>query len=300
MDTERIRTITTHAQAWDGTSLISLPTPPADYLRTHVDIGLGEALTDVSVDDTLVLERMRQEGLSKEDIAALTLHISADAPVDNDVYTYGYYVRQGAPSITLYPCSVIMDWKRQAGEMIQDRSKNNTHCYVEETTSKASRYVSNTLYHEIRHARQDLAEGILEGINISHDRRLRTYRRVGASAGLLMSTLGSIELAMLSSTGSAFAVPAMMAGVIATAHAAEKYRTTTEYTDYRNNLAEIDARSAEDDIAVPIVHLVPKAEVTSWTAEDFTEVAPAPKLTMRRHVRMLALRTAVAIENIFE
>ena len=150
------------------------------YIRTAVDIRLGDYYREFDVDQDTLIRRMRDEGLTDEQIATTSLHFSADVPSEDRKYgqvaiTQGSY-RKGTGEITMHPLhiaplhqmdGVLQGLKASTRQLIEgDYSSLNHRIVAQEAeeialhanSAEAGKEVSETLYHEVRHRRNDVVE----------------------------------------------------------------------------------------------------------------------------------------------
>lgn len=242
------------------------------YIQTAVDVRLGDKLESFDVDYDALVQRMRDEGFTDEQIAETTLVFYADCygtQNDESVETLlGEYNRQ-TKDVTVYPGHLLTAAQVDSSQKFLKEyvSALHTHRHHLVATGAAqaaqqealngysdvlSRRATSTLYHELRHKRNDVVEPI-RGMNRFKAKVLA--RPVGAYA----LTLGSLDYASLQIVDSLHVNPLyQLVAIPFMVYGAAKAAKAASYTDreiYLMNPDEVSARDASNDVASNIVSM---------------------------------------------
>lgn len=158
------------------------------FLRVCAAPPLGAHLDSLEVSIDNVAQRLRDEGISEEAIASHILYFT-----DIDTLDLGEYLRD-EKVIQVHTLGTLIQCMHKLADKIQ--SEKAAFCWdIDETNKLASKTVSETIYHEIRHAVQYehddpiIAESDAYHREFSHTRLAK--RALGAAASLAIAA--SIE-----------------------------------------------------------------------------------------------------------
>lgn len=246
------------------------------YIRTSVDVQLGDIYRNFEIDYDRLITRMRDEGMTDEQIESTSLVVSADRPSEQKnselaMVTRGLYNAR-TESIKLYPTheatvdqmsGLLANIKASAEAMKElDYSTTSTSpdykqvgrdAEVAELSDRAAETgakVSGTLYHEVRHRRNDVVAPP-EGVRMHNAKILA--RPVGAYALTLasMSTIGNY-LAMNLHLGIIEHIGMSAISCVSAVAVMKKARYTPEKI-YEMNPDEVSAREAGEEAPADLV-----------------------------------------------
>ncbi len=140
------------------------------YIRTSVDLAVGDTFSEVDIDYPTVIERMRSEGMTEEQIQSAQIIISANqATGDLGASLLGAY---NIPDdiITLYPIqrqtlitqnlvALATDVHNLCAEYdLPVPPSDKGDALIDQQSTAVSAETSDTLYHELRHRRNHIVE----------------------------------------------------------------------------------------------------------------------------------------------
>ena len=268
---DRIAKLVDNPLLKEGGEIVSVDTSKidnVDILPAHVDIALRDNFEEISFDDALILERMREEGLTEAQIAALQIHVSSEAISEGDTTYKGFHtIHDGRSKISLYP-NASLDYYRTGLDQMAVTHPGQDFTKALEFGCYASSDMSQSLYHETRHEKQYRVDGNLAAVNEGYLRRVRVRYELGfvASSLLVMSGTAAAEYVSYGNTEPYSVILAglfAIGGIFASYKGTKKLKQSRMAKDYEANPIEIDARKAGAEVQSDVVRLVPTAEVTA-------------------------------------
>lgn len=270
------------------------------YIRTSVDIRLGDYYREFDIDYDATIQRLRDEGLTDEQIEQTSLEFSAETPgtVHDDgrtaTVTQGIY-RKGTGEITVYPPHTAqlhqldgaLKGMRASTSLMLEGDHTTDYRMVareaEEVTlhahaMRARQEVSDTLYHEMRHRRNDAVES---------PKGMRAFKAklIGRPASAYFLTYYSLnmlgdQLEHVAHLDIPQQIGISALSLVAAFKAAELARYAPQ-TAYMMNLDEISAREAGQEAPADLVSLAYRShDETTQRKQQRTELESVEPLDL--------------------
>ena len=176
----------------------TVPKPASDRVETltvTADTDLGRHFSYLDINEPATLARMRGEGLSEQNIADTPIHLSADASIDDNSRVLRGLYNLDTGDLTLYPiASLLLLHSKTAMEMRDQGYGAETVTLLQDADIFESASLSQTLWHELRHAKQRHCEGYSAERNAEKYDRVRLGQKIGkiavwaGSIGVLIAT----------------------------------------------------------------------------------------------------------------
>lgn len=183
----------------DGEPIISRPQVDGEVtvLPITFDTRLGEVFKELDINEPATLQRLRDEGFSEQQIAAIPIHFSAALKTDGRGCTKGHYTFKDT-SVTLYPVTQLAEVHHTAQtEMLEHGLGDDFVLPLPGLHVFESVRLSEVLWHEIRHAKQHhLGENTQE----VHGRRYKPLQRaanlgnIASAAAAMVAGIATHEL----------------------------------------------------------------------------------------------------------
>lgn len=242
------------------------------FVRTAVDVRLGDKLESFDIDYEALVRRMRDEGFTEDQIASTSLTFSADCygQADGDAVEalLGEYNR-ASKDITVYPAHLVtaaqVDSSHKFVRQFTESLRTYHHPVVAHGAAQAaeresldaystvlSKRATTTLYHELRHKRNDIVQPV---------RGMNRYKAkvLARPMGAYVATLVGLDMASIEIVDSLNAHPLyQLAAIPFMIYAARKAFNAASYTDreiYLMNPDEISARDAANDVSEQVVSM---------------------------------------------
>lgn len=246
------------------------------YFSTAVDISLGDIYSNVDIDYQAIVQRMREEGLSEEQIDNTRLILSADAPLkahhkNKDIIkiTQGKYLAKTDEIILYEGTQAQMHQTTSLGsafaywlqafkngddhENSDQKAKEVEQNHLQLLATERSKEMSGTLLHEIRHRKHTLLHEPAPG---TRGFRLKLGARLFGVYALsycgIQGTLDLVESLQGQETSSLLTTIATFASA---AYVATKFGIYTPEQIYDMDPEEKSARQAETDLVANIVNI---------------------------------------------
>ncbi|MEO5949115.1 MAG: hypothetical protein ABIP74_01805 [Candidatus Saccharimonas sp.] len=246
---------------------------PLDILPIYVDVTLGEHFEEISFDDATIIQHMRDEGFTDQQISEIPIHVSAEVTKGSgEGYIQGHYLRdKGEKShIAIYPDTFVASYHEvlnEALKILQDQTSFELGGH--DTYNSSSAQASNTLYHEIRHARQHIVDKDVERAgNVYRLRSVASYRLGLLATWATLASAGHFAQEMYSHDNPGLQILIYLgafAGMLGSMQMQSHARDKSTYARYAANPVEVDARRAGATAPSNVVRAIVKDEALAVT-----------------------------------
>lgn len=263
----------------DGEPIISRPQVDGEVtvLPITFDTRLGEVFKELDINEPATLRHLRKEGFSEKEITTIPIHFSAKQTRNDDIYIRGHYTFSDG-SVTLYPLTQLTQVHCTAhAEMLQQGLGDDCIVPLTGIDLFESMRLSETLWHEIRHAKQHRLGEYSEELNQQQYEPLRRRVKLGKIASIAAAVAAGIAthnlLPLDEPSASIMGLSAVGYTLLGSQLALRRYLKRGMAAVYSAIPAELDAFAAGKEAPARAVSMVPR---------DHYAVARLPEGTIPR------------------